>query len=237
MSTISKPVAFIIGYGSNLGPAIARKFRSEGFNVAVSARTLDEKAAKEDGYLSIQADFGDIASVRNAFDRLESELGPAAAVVYNAYSSNNTSPSDPLANSYETFLNNVNVTGVNVYEVARRTKAGFEKLPAETPRAFIGTGNLTPWVHFHTLLGLSVGKRAMANIVEASARAYGPQGYRFYFAHEVKGSTGGPQPQPTGQAHADVFYRIWQQKEQGPWEVCFTETGALYDRAAGKVVA
>ncbi|KAG8910884.1 hypothetical protein FRC01_006067, partial [Tulasnella sp. 417] len=201
MSNISKPVAFIIGYGSNVGPAIARKFKAEGFNVAVSARKLDENAAKEDGYLGIQADFGDIASVRSAFDRLESELGPAAAVIYNAYSSNNTSPSDPLANSYETFLNNVNVSGVNVYEVARRTKARFDKLPGETPRAFIGTGNLTPWVHFPTLLGMSVGKRAMANIIESSAAAYGSQGHRFYFAHEVKGSTGGPSVPPTGQAH------------------------------------
>lgn len=237
MSAISKPVAFIIGYGSNVGPVIARKFKSEGFNVAVSARTLDEKAAKEEGYLGIRADFGDIASVRNAFDRLESELGPAAAVIYNAYSANNGSPSDPLANEYETFLNNVNVSGVNVYEVARRTKAGFEKLPAETPRAFIGTGNLQPWINFPGMLGMSVGKRALANIVEASAGAYGPQGHRFYFAHEVKGATGGPQVPPTGQAHADVFYRVWKQKEQGPWEVCFTETGALYDRAAGKIVA
>lgn len=88
------------------------------------------------------------------------------------------SASDPLASSYETFLNNVNVTGVNVYEVARRTKAGFEKLPEETPRAFIGTGNLQPWINVPSFLGLSVGKRALANIVEASAGAYGPQGHR-----------------------------------------------------------
>lgn len=82
MST-PKPVAFVIGYGPNVGAAIARKFKSEGFDVAVSARKLDENAVKEDGYLGIPADFGDIASVRNAFDRLESELGPAAANIYN----------------------------------------------------------------------------------------------------------------------------------------------------------
>ncbi|KAG8899141.1 hypothetical protein FRC01_010646, partial [Tulasnella sp. 417] len=167
MST-SKPVAFVIGYGPNVGAAIARKFKSEGFRVAVSAHKLDEGAAKEDGYLGIQADFGDIASVRSAFDRLESELGPSAAVIYN---------------------------------VARRAKAGFEKLPADTPRALIGTGNLQPWITFPFALGMSVGKRGMANIVEASASAYGPQGHRFYFAHEVNSETGGPQVPPTGQAH------------------------------------
>ncbi|KIO23165.1 hypothetical protein M407DRAFT_27319 [Tulasnella calospora MUT 4182] len=233
----SKPVAFIIGYGPNVGAAIARKFKSEGFNVAISGRKVDENAAKEDGYLGISADCADIASVRNAFDRLEGELGPAAAVIYNAFSANNTTDEDPLANPYETFLNNVIVTGVNFYEVARRAKAGFEKLSADTPRALIGTGNLQPWVTFPFALGMSVGKRAMANIVEASAAAYGSRGHRFYYAHEVKGETGGPQVPPTGQAHAEVFYRIWKQKEQGPWEVCFTETGALYDRAAGKVVS
>ncbi|KAG8902910.1 hypothetical protein FRC01_009425 [Tulasnella sp. 417] len=236
MST-SKPVAFVIGYGPNVGAAIARKFKSEGFRVAVSARKLDDGAAKADGYLGIQADFGDIASVRSAFDRLESELGPAAAVIYNAYSANNTTDEDPLANPYETFLHNVMVSGVTFYEVARRAKASFEKIPADTPRALIGTGNLQPWITFPFALGMSVGKRGMANIVEASASAYGPRGHRFYYAHEVNSETGGPQVPPTGQAHADVFYRIWNQKEQGPWEVCFTETGALYNRAAGKVIS
>ncbi|KAG9046818.1 hypothetical protein FS837_003578 [Tulasnella sp. UAMH 9824] len=224
MST-TKPVPFVIGYGPNVGAAIARKFKSEGFNVAVSARKLDESAT-----------LGDIASVRSAFDRLESELGPAAAIIYNAYSASNTTDDEPLANPYETFLTNVTVTGVTFYEVARRAKAGFEKLPPDTPSALIGTDNLTPWITFPFALGMSVGKRAMANIVEASARAYGPRRYRFYFAHEVNGETGGPQVPPTGQAHAEIFY-IWKQKEQGSWEVCFTETGALYDRAAGKVVS
>lgn len=83
MSAVSKPVAFIIGYGANVGPAVARKFKSEGFNVAVSARKIDEAAVKEEGYLGIKADFADVDAIRKAFDRLESELGPAAAIVYN----------------------------------------------------------------------------------------------------------------------------------------------------------
>lgn len=95
-----------------------------------------------------------------------------------AYSSSFTDKSDPFAQPYETFLHNVNVSGVNAYEVARRAKAGFEKLPADTPRAFIATGNLQPWINFPNMIGLSVGKRALANIVESGASGYGPLGHR-----------------------------------------------------------
>lgn len=82
MSNISKPVAFILGYGPNLGQAIARKFKEGGFNVAVSSRRVDETTSKEEGYLGVQADFGNIDSIRSAFDRVEKELGPPAAVIY-----------------------------------------------------------------------------------------------------------------------------------------------------------
>ncbi|KAG8938787.1 hypothetical protein FRC04_007527 [Tulasnella sp. 424] len=237
MSTISKPVAFILGYGPNLGQAIARKFKEGGFNVAVSSRRVDETTGKEEGYLGVQADFGNIDSIRSAFDRVEKELGPPAAVIYTAYSFNIVDANDPLANNYETFLTDATVSGINLYEVARRAKAAFEKLPADVPRAYIATGNLLPWVNLPYMLGMSVGKRASANIVEACATAYGPQGHRFYYAHEVNSATGGAQIPPTSQAHDDVFYRLYNQKEQGAWRVCFTETGALYDGEAGRLAS
>lgn len=237
MSAASKPVAFILGYGPNIGQAVARKFKEGGFNVAVSARKLDGNAVKKEGYLDVPTDLASVDSIRNAFNRVEKELGPAAAVIYNASSWNNVDGSDPLANSYETFFTDVVVSGVNAYEVARLAKAGFEKLQTETPRAFIGTGNMLPWANLPFMLGMSVGKRALANIVEASAGAYGPQGHRFYFAHGVTGATGGSQLPPNAQAHADVFYRLYNQTEQGAWEVCFTETGELYDRAAGRLAS
>ncbi|KAG8924259.1 hypothetical protein FRC00_005296 [Tulasnella sp. 408] len=237
MSAPSKPVAFILGYGANIGQAVARKFKEGGFKVAVSARKLDGNAVREEGYLDISVNLESVDSIRNGFNRVEKELGPAAAVIYNASSWNNVDASDPLANSYETFFTDVVVSGVNAYEVARLAKAGFDKLPASTPSVFIGTGNLLPWINLPVMLGMSVGKRALANIIEASAGAYGPQGYRFYFAHGVIGATGGAQIPPTAEAHADVYYRLYNQTEQGAWEVCFTETGELYDRVAGKLAS
>lgn len=234
MSAASKPVAFLLGYGPNLGQAIARKFKEGGFSVAVAARKLDVNAVKEQGYLDVHVDLANVDSIRKAFDRVGKELGPATAVIYNAFSYTNVDANDPLANSYETFSHDALVSGVNVYEVARQAKAGFDKLPAGTSRVFIATGNLLPWVTLPFMLGMSVGKRASANIIEAAAGAYGPQGQRFYFAHGVTAATGLGQFPPNAQAHADVYYRLYNQTEQGAWRVTFTETGELYDGVPGK---
>lgn len=86
MSAASKPVAFLLGYGPNLGQAIARKFKEGGFSVAVAARKLDVEAVKEQGYLDVHVDLANVDSIRKAFDRVGKELGPATAVIYNGES-------------------------------------------------------------------------------------------------------------------------------------------------------
>lgn len=85
---------------------------------------------------------------------------------------------DPFSLPYEHFHSDAVVNGISTYRIAQLAKAGFDKLPAGETKIFIGTGNLTPWVLFPRLLGLSVGKRALVNIVEMGAQAYGPLGQR-----------------------------------------------------------
>ena len=90
--------------------------------------------------------------------------------------------SDPLSLSFDDFQYGVAVGGVNAFEVAKHANEGFNKLSASSApnSVFIATGNgmpfRTPLPH---MLGLSSGKKVLANLVESCAIAYGPSGKRY----------------------------------------------------------
>ena len=88
---MSDKVAAVLGVGPGLGAAIARRFASEGFGVALLARTeesvADVKAEIEGGggtALSVPADATDPDSVAAAFARVRDEIGDPEVFVYNA---------------------------------------------------------------------------------------------------------------------------------------------------------
>lgn len=90
MTTPLRPVAIIAAVGPSMGLAIARRFAREGFALGLIARDparLAEHAAELTGIggpvATAAADLCDLASLKAAFDRLNSELGPAAVLVYN----------------------------------------------------------------------------------------------------------------------------------------------------------
>lgn len=85
-STKRKPVAIILGYGDNIGSAVAQKFKEEGFNVAVASRTLDPDALRAQGYLGITVDLVRVDDIAKTFSTVEAEYGPASVVIYNGRS-------------------------------------------------------------------------------------------------------------------------------------------------------
>lgn len=95
-----------------------------------------------------------------------------------------------MSSDFKAFQSDASVTGVNAFQVAKLANAGFDQLAKETSdvsRTFIAVGNLCPWVSLPSVLGLSAGKRVLANVVEAAAGAYGPAGKRYVmlFLHAV----------------------------------------------------
>lgn len=82
--------------------------------------------------------------------------------------------------TFEDFKYGASVSGLNAFEVAKCANLGFDKLGDETPRAFIATGNALPWLQppLPHVLGLSSGKKILANIMESCAEGYGPVGKR-----------------------------------------------------------
>ena len=70
----------------------------------------------------------------------------------------------------------VNVTGMLV--AARKAVEGFEKLPSETPKSFIYTGNFLNKEVMPPLMSLGIGKSASAHTLAVASKVYGPKGFR-----------------------------------------------------------
>jgi NAD(P)-dependent dehydrogenase (short-subunit alcohol dehydrogenase family) len=86
---MNKPVCAIVGVGPGNGAAFAGKFAAQGYCVALLARNEDYLTALADtlpdarGYV---CDATDETSVKQAFTRINEELGPVAVLIYNASS-------------------------------------------------------------------------------------------------------------------------------------------------------
>lgn len=80
-------VCAIFGFGPGLGAAVARKWSSEGFKVALLSRTLDKVKAAESvipNSKGFACDVRDPESMKAAVASVQEELGPINTVIYNA---------------------------------------------------------------------------------------------------------------------------------------------------------
>ncbi|CAH0181745.1 beta-ketoacyl-ACP reductase [Microbacterium foliorum] len=77
---MSSRVVLVTGGNRGIGRAIAERFVSEGFRVAVTARSGEGP----EGTLTVRADVTDAAAIDAAFSEVEKQLGPIEIVVANA---------------------------------------------------------------------------------------------------------------------------------------------------------
>jgi NADP-dependent 3-hydroxy acid dehydrogenase YdfG len=82
----------VVGFGPGISTAVAEKFGSSGFSVALVARNEEKLAAgvkslKAKGIeaAAFQADAGDPAAIRAALGKARAALGPITVVQWNAY--------------------------------------------------------------------------------------------------------------------------------------------------------
>jgi NADP-dependent 3-hydroxy acid dehydrogenase YdfG len=82
----------VVGFGPGISTAVAEKFGSSGFSVALVARNEEKLAAgvealKAKGIeaAAFQADAGDPAAIRAAVGKARATLGPIKVVQWNAY--------------------------------------------------------------------------------------------------------------------------------------------------------
>lgn len=89
-----------------------------------------------------------------------------------------TSAEDVVATSVPDFAQDLAINTTSVYAAIKESLAGFDKLPASTPKAFFYTGNILNEGPRPGLLTLGVGKVASAQIIELADGAYWKKGYR-----------------------------------------------------------
>jgi NAD(P)-dependent dehydrogenase (short-subunit alcohol dehydrogenase family) len=77
-------VVLVTGGARGIGLAIARRLASEGQSVAVTYRTSPPAGPEADGLFAVSCDVTDKASVDDAFEKVEQELGNVEVLVSNA---------------------------------------------------------------------------------------------------------------------------------------------------------
>ncbi|MEM7292177.1 MAG: SDR family NAD(P)-dependent oxidoreductase [Pseudomonadota bacterium] len=84
---MKKPVCAVLGIGPKNGQAFARAFHEQGYRLALLSRSTDlsgNLAAELGDTVAIACDAADPNSVREAFAKIQVELGPVDVLIYNA---------------------------------------------------------------------------------------------------------------------------------------------------------
>lgn len=176
---MSDASALIVGVGPGLGAALARRFAKGGLKVAVAARRAERLGAlaAEIGGKAYDCDAGDEAAVEALFARAASDLGPPAAVVYNAGAFQRGAVIETSAADFERAWRILCFGGFLVGRAAARAM-----LPAgQGTILFTGaTASLRGGANF---VNLAVGKFGQRALAQSLARELGPQG--IHVAHVI----------------------------------------------------
>ncbi|KAF1807953.1 putative short chain type dehydrogenase [Eremomyces bilateralis CBS 781.70] len=215
------PIVLIFGAGANVGMSVARTFASQGYKVALAARSLKE-ADSTDDQLNIPSDFSNTDSILNAFDKVKQVFGIPSVVVYNASAASFTPADDPLSLSLADLNHVTNINIFSAFVAAQQAVLGFAQLPASAARTFIYTGNITNVAIIPKFMSQGIGKSGAAHMIWAAAEAYKDRGYKFYYADERK-ADGAARYQISGDAHAELYWDLAHGKTQGPWMQTFVQ--------------
>ncbi|KAK9235242.1 hypothetical protein V1525DRAFT_410552 [Lipomyces kononenkoae] len=216
------PVILILGAGANIGQHLARAFAAQGYKVAVTARRVKESDSTAD-QLNITGDLSDPHSVVDAFSKVKSSLGIPSVVVYNAAAVTPNPPNNPLAIPTVDFSRDLTINTTSVFVAAQQAAEGFAQLPDSASRTFIYTGNACNTIVIPSLMDLSVGKSATAQIIQTAAGAYKDRGFKFYYGDERKADGSPAYGAIDGEAHAKLYLELAEGKTQGPWQQTFVK--------------
>jgi NAD(P)-dependent dehydrogenase (short-subunit alcohol dehydrogenase family) len=170
-------VATILGVGPGLGAAIARRFASEGFAVALMARREESVAAVREEIadsggeaLPVATDATDPDSVAAAFEQVRAELGDPEVFVYNAgaFQMGGVLEVSP-AKFDECFRANC----AGAFYAARQVLPAMVEAGRGTVLLTGATASMRGSARFSAL---AVGKFGLRALAQSMAREFGPQG-------------------------------------------------------------
>ncbi|GAP85630.1 putative short-chain dehydrogenase reductase SDR [Rosellinia necatrix] len=222
----ANPVVLILGSGPRVGAAVAQKFASSGYRVAVTSRKGTGGKTAE-GYLSVKADFTKPESIPAVFAAVRAEFDSAPSVViYNAATLTPPPDKDALFSiPVDSVASDLNVNTVSPYVAAQQAVAGWATLPADAAKTFIYTGNIlnVSVVPLPLYTTLGIGKAGSGFWIGVADGTYSKQGYRFFYADERKADGGSVGSEIDGPAHADFYAQLANREGEVPWLATFVK--------------
>nr|CAB3481238.1 unnamed protein product [Digitaria exilis] len=196
-SNSSRGIAAVVGVGPRLGSAVARKFASEGYTIAILSRDLGtsqklsqlaEEIAQEAKaqVFALRVDCADARSVREAFEGVLS-LGPVEVLVYNAgeppAAADDAAAARPtpfLSVTPDAFHRSLAVSAAGAFHCAQQVIPGMVERGRGT---IIFTGSSASLTGFAGYSDLSCGKFALRGLSQSLAREFQPAGV--HIAHVI----------------------------------------------------
>ncbi|MFH8367616.1 SDR family NAD(P)-dependent oxidoreductase [Streptomyces sp. NPDC018031] len=198
------PGAVVIGAGTGIGQAVARRFAREGMPVGVIARTRRTATAVAAAVEPVGprvtarvADSTDETALRAALDAMAEELGPPDVVVYNAAL---IRPDSPGELSVRAHLDAWAVNVVGALTAAAHVAPGMADRGHGT---FIVTGGMPEPKAEYT--SLSLGKAGVRTLVALLDEEYGPSG-----VHVATVTVAGPVAPGTAFDPEDIAEHYWR---------------------------
>ena len=170
---MADPVCLITGAGDGIGAATARRFASDGYRVAMLARTeerlkrLEKEMPGSRGYV---CDISDLGLLRSTVAKAREDLGPISVAVHNAAQGAFDTILDADPARFEELFR-INTTALMVL-----TQAVAPDMLEQGKGAIMVTGNTSAWrgkPHFCMFAPTKAAQRILA---EAIARDLGPKG-------------------------------------------------------------
>jgi NADP-dependent 3-hydroxy acid dehydrogenase YdfG len=177
----NRPVIAVVGAGPGMGEAVARRFVSEGFSVALLARTEDKLRTMATG---IEADHGkgtakyyitDLrqeSSVLSSFKQIREDLGPVSVLCYNAGARrvNGRMILDTTSEEFENF------TKINLFGAFWSTKCVLPDMLAAGKGTILFTGATAALRGNPGLSSFAPGKFGLRALCQVITREYQSKG-------------------------------------------------------------
>ncbi|KAI4604885.1 hypothetical protein J4E83_010933 [Alternaria metachromatica] len=210
-NTTNKPVIAVVGAGPGIGEAVAHRFASEGFVVALLARTEE---ALQTMAANINSDVGtgtahyyitDLRvedTVTSSFKRIREELGPVNVLVYNAGARrvNGRSLIDTTSEEFENF------TKINLFGAFWASKLVIPDMLAAGRGTILFTSATGALRGMPGLASFSPGKFGLRSLCQVITREYQAKG-----VHAVNIIVDGP---VDGKLIGGVMKRQWERTGQ-----------------------
>jgi short-subunit dehydrogenase len=159
---MTKPTCAVVGVGPGNGAAFARKFASEGYDVALLARNQDYLRELEGQISGSKAFVYDVTAVDRAgevFDRIRSTMAPIEVLVYNAGSGQFGSLDDTTPEAFESSWR---VNALGCLACAREVIPDMRKARAGNIIIIGATASLRGGANFAAFASAKAAQRSLA---------------------------------------------------------------------------